>query len=296
MSERRRLFHERAELEERQQRGDPILFDEIPRTARGKIARWILDRLCPRQEMQSDIVDRLCRSKGVGSLDGWQASDQLWRFAHDAPVPEFWSMVEAAADVAAVARRTHGALIEFLGGIHHLNVLFGDEFLGYRIAETEVGAYDIRRIDNELLHREVVDRTFEITRHAEFVTANADYAEAWKHYSKGDFDDAIVNAGKALESAQKVLLRKLDANADVNQPAAKLTQALFDAGVLPAKLETCLAQVRAICAQTVPPLRNAPGVGHGSADLTGPEAALALLVLNLTGSIIVFLVQAYERR
>jgi len=43
-------------------------------------------------------------------------------------------------------------------------------------------------------------------------------------------------------------------------------------------------------------IRNMPGAAHGSADLVSHEAALANLTLNLVGSLIVFLVEEWERR
>jgi hypothetical protein len=41
-------------------------------------------------------------------------------------------------------------------------------------------------------------------------------------------------------------------------------------------------------------LRNAPGAGHGSVDLTSPEANTALLGLHLSGSLVLFLAQRWE--
>jgi hypothetical protein len=41
-------------------------------------------------------------------------------------------------------------------------------------------------------------------------------------------------------------------------------------------------------------LRNAPGTGHGSIDLTSPEANAALLGLHLSGSLVFFLAQRWE--
>jgi hypothetical protein len=70
--------------------------------------------------------------------------------------------------------------------------------------------WQIQQIDNEHLHTVIVDRTFELTRITEFASAQRDYAEAWMHFSRGDFDDALVNAHKAFESAAKVIIKRVD--------------------------------------------------------------------------------------
>jgi hypothetical protein len=46
--------------------------------------------------------------------------------------------------------------------------------------------------------------------------------DAWVHYSEGRFDDALTNAGKAVESACKVFISRVDPARDVEKK--KLSQ------------------------------------------------------------------------
>jgi hypothetical protein len=98
-----------------------------------------------------------------------------------------------------------------------------------------------------------------------FESSNRDYGEAWKKYSKGVFDDAIVDCCKALESAEKVVLRKLDPGMDVDVVASSLLKPCTTRVFFPSRLQTFHTQLRVIFETAVPPVRNQPGIGHGSA-------------------------------
>jgi len=300
---RRKLFNERAEIDARQERGDPILFDEIPASTRGKIALWVCEKLCTTSNQHQKVIANVRRALGTPSLAPDVPSNaayitQIWTFATTTEPPNVWALIEAAIDAAvdAVLVTQTRNIDEVDEAIQHLNELLGDEFLGWRIVLEGKRDFCVRRVDSRILHREVVDRTYHLTAHDDFASANKDYSDAWKDFSRREYDNAITNAGKALESAEKIVLKKLAPQADTSLTAAPLAKAVFDAGILPPRLQTFRAQLRTIFEATIGPVRNMAGNAHGSEELNEPDAHLALLILNLTGSLIVFLLQTYEKR
>jgi hypothetical protein len=154
--------------------------------------------------------------------------------------------------------------------------------------------FEIYEIDNEHLGREVVDRTFELTTAAGFASAHRDYGEAWKNYARGDFDGALVDAHKAFESAAKFIIKQVDPTSGPEQMQTKqLVPELKRLDIIPGQLANLLNPLTQVF-HNAGTLRNAPGTGHGSIDLTSPEANVALLGLHLSGSLVFFLAQRWE--
>jgi hypothetical protein len=112
-----------------------------------------------------------------------------------------------------------------LTDVNVLQSILADDLSAFRIVDTGKGnepRYQVQRIDNKHLHTVITDRTFELTQIAGLASAQGDYADAWRHYSRGDFDDAAMNAGKAVESACKAVIKKLDpTSAPENKHARK---------------------------------------------------------------------------
>jgi len=299
MSDRPRLFHERVELEERQQRGDPIEFEEIPNMTRAKMAHWVADDILHHDETRcANVLRRLRRS--MGALPGTAKTNLQWvrEIIRSADAIHVWSLVELAVndafDVAWKADYDSERHVRNVAErLREFNVFLGDEFIGYQVVRNNGQAPPliVHRIDSELLHAQIVDRTFEITGAPEFVAANEHYSQAWKHYSKGDYPDAITNAAKAMESALKVVLTKMDSTIRTdNLSTSDLIRELFKRDFLPETMKPVVKQLRTLYEQAAPPLRN--DSAHGDVKPFEPDASLTLLVLNLVGSLIVFSVQA----
>lgn len=178
-----------------------------------------------------------------------------------------------------------------------LQSILADDASAFRfraVDESQGVRFEIHEIDNPHLDREVVDGTFELTTIAEFASAQRDYAEAWRNYARGDFDGALVDAHKAFESAAKVIIKRVDpTSAPEQMQTNQLVPELKRLDIIPARLGNLLNPLTQVF-QNAGALRNAPGTGHGSVDLTSPEANAALLGLHLSGSLVFFLVQRWE--
>lgn len=163
------------------------------------------------------------------------------------------------------------------------------------VGTEEMPEFQIQRIDPPHLHREIVDRAFELTRLTAFAAAQRDYADAWRHYSRGDFDDAVVNAGKAVESACKIVIKRVDSTQTPdNLQLGPLVTFLGQLDILPTRMQAVYSSLHAIFASSGS-LRNAAGNAHGSLTLSGPEESVTLLALRLSGSLITFLAERHEQ-
>lgn len=205
-------------------------------------------------------------------------------------IGEFLTFLEICMDVFMEHRRDPNDL-------DVLQSILADDASAYRFQPNDHGAspfFVLKELDNEHLDREIVDRTLELTRIATFAPAQRDYEQAWKNYAQGDLDGALVDAHKAFESAAKVIIKRIDPTSKPEQlTTSQLVDELKRLDIIPAKLGNLLNPLVQVF-RNAGVLRNAPGAGHGSVDLTSPEANTALLGLHLSGSLVFFLAQQWE--
>jgi hypothetical protein len=239
------------------------------------------------QAIRGDI-DRI---RGLAGVTRRHSMESLEREAEDAPTDTFLTLLEIC--VARLWR--HRAR---LSDVELLQSILADDLSAFRfrnVGSTEAPEFHLQLIDNEHLHREIVDRTFELTRNAAFESAQRDYREAWKHYSKGDLDDAVVNAHKALESAAKIVIKRVDpASTPDHLQTNQIVPELLRLDVLPTRLNNIVGNLQQIFL-SAGSLRNTAGTGHGSPDLKGPEATVTLLALRMSGTLVSFLAERWEQ-
>ncbi len=285
---RNRLWSERKRVERQQAdpEGNP-LHDDVTVPTRERIFRDMRAWLgrCPTDKVVT--VDRWGQflqvvAQKLGPLAEAKTGRQEFEYS---TTDEFLDVLELAVNFHWLCRRMPSEIDE-------INSLLADDRSRFRIRNVrtpQAAHYEVHHIDNKHLHVEVVDRTFELTRIAEFASAQRDYAEAWKHYSKGDLDDAMTNALKAVESAGKVVIKKVDPQRDVGDKAlGNLIKTMMELDIIPSQLQTSANALNTLL-QNAGVLRNVPGVGHGSLGVESPEAATALLALRLSGSLVSFL-------
>lgn len=176
--------------------------------------------------------------------------------------------------------------------------LLADDLSAFRLVN--VGAASAPRvqaqlIDNAHLHAVLTDRVFELTRITEFTSAQCDYADAWKHYSSGNLDNALTDAHKAVESACKNVIKKLDPLSSPNDmQLGAMVAKLVTLKVFPDKLPHMCGQLDQIF-RSSGTLRNQPGAAHGSLDPITPAASVALLGLRMSGTLIAFLAERWTQ-
>jgi hypothetical protein len=287
---RPRFFHERARIDELQ--GNP-LHRNVTSEARQRLVRelqslaYTLGINGPRQSILPIIEADVRRILGNDyTVSEYQVVEWGW--------PAFLSFLEISAGNLYFYRR-------LLSDIHALQSILRDDFSSFRFRDVGTSLdlkdkFQLQLIDNEHLHREVTDRTFELTRVADLESAQRDYAEAWKHYAKGDLDDALVNAHKAFESAAKVIIKRVDpASTPENMQTNRLVPELVRLEIIPGNGFATLVDNLRMLFQNAGTLRNQAGTGHGSIDLAGPEASIALMGLRLAGTFIAFFAERWAQ-
>ena len=292
---RNRYYAERKKVEAT--RGNPV-HEGVNENTRHRIAEEIMartlyydgrNRVCDFADAMYDELNRVYQlpfEKRFASHSFVSKVCDCWGFSTD----DFLQVLEVA--VEHFNRHRKNPTVD----INVLQSLLADDGSIFRLVDTGASnqpQYQVQRIDNKHLHTVVTDRTFELTTIAAFASAQNDYADAWKHYSKGDLDDAVTNAGKAVESACKIVVKKVDPNTTPdNLRLGPLVGELVRLNVIPPQMQNISNHLEQIFRGSGS-LRNQAGTAHGSLDPTSPEASVALLGLRLSGTLIAFLAERW---
>ena len=283
---RPRFYAERKALEAR---GDNPMIKEVTDQARGRLIREIKYRTRYTDAHGFSQDFELWTVGDINRICGADISDyQLETFAKESELDDFLQILEIA--VARIMRHRMNPLVD----VAVLQSVLADDFSIFRLVNvrtSENPLFQVQPIDNVHLHAEIVDRTFELTRDPRFASAQTDYAEAWKHYSRGDLDDSVVNAHKAFESTSKVLIKAIEPASNPDQMMTnQLVPELVRLDILPSRLNNMVGHLQQIFT-SAGSLRNTAGTGHGALVPTSPEATVALLALRMSGTLVSFLVE-----
>jgi hypothetical protein len=155
---------------------------------------------------------------------------------------------------------------------------------------------DIVRVDSQYVHAEAVTPALQLMGHPLLSGTQDEFLQAHKHYREGDGEEALVNAGKALESTMKAILTFKKWEFDPKWTAKPLLDELLKRGLLPPGVLAHVGAVRATLEQGVPFLRNNMG-GHGQGtSVRAIDGHLVAYGLHLTASAILLLAEAAEMR
>jgi len=172
--------------------------------------------------------------------------------------------------------------------IDDLNARFLENGVGFEFRSGE-----IIRIDNKLLHHEIVIPALHFLSAPEFHNANDEYMIAHDHFKNGHTKDCLNNCLKALETTLKIIC---DLNGWTYKPsdtANALIKVVIDNKLIPEFLQH-FSSLRSSLESGVPTFRNKLG-GHGQ----GPQKIevpmhYASYMLYLTGTTINFLVSCHQ--
>ena len=175
--------------------------------------------------------------------------------------------------------------------IKELNARFKEAGYGYEF----IGG-DIIRIDSGLLHAETVIPAIHFLNYAGFDAARNEFLGAHEHYRHERYKEALVDAGKSLESTIKIICTANDWPYGPRDTANKLIQILIEKGFIPSLHQSHLSAIQSVLTSGIPTLRNNLG-GHGA----GPEvvevsAEIVAYGLHLTASAIVMLAGLQAKR
>jgi hypothetical protein len=209
---------------------------------------------------------------GAAGLDAWLDATEMALKIID-------TFVRERASTFRVRCTPDQAIAEF--NARALEAGFGYQFISGEIV----------RIDSLHLHSEVVVPALALLAENRFEAANAEYRSAHQAYRHGEYEDCLVDCGKAFESVLKVIGGKRGWVFKDTDPASKLIQAAVDAGFLPAFSQAALNHLKGLIESSTPTLRNKMG-GHGAGEkLREVPQHLVAFQLHQTAAVILFLAE-----
>lgn len=173
--------------------------------------------------------------------------------------------------------------------IDELNYRFKQHNIGYEFVEGQ-----IIRVDNELLHQEIVKPALKLLFENEFKGAEQEFLKAFEERRKGENKNAISNALKSFESTIKTICSKKGFEYDAEKDTAKnLIKILEDNSFYPSYMSCHMTSLRTTLESGLPTLRNKKA-GHGQGEtVVNVSDEFAEYALNLAATNIVLLVKIY---
>lgn len=177
----------------------------------------------------------------------------------------------------------------FSGAIDELNLRLKQHNLGYEFYNREI----IKKT-NTITHEKIVRPALQLLCDEAFRGAEDEYMSAWRHFTKNENKEAIVDAEKAFESTMKTICSRMGFSFDPDRDdAKKLLDVLKNNNFFPPYLESHLNTVVSSLQSGAPTVRNRTS-GHGQGeDVKEVHENYAAYVLNLVASNIVFLHSIY---
>lgn len=176
------------------------------------------------------------------------------------------------------------------GAIAELNYRLKQHNLGYEFVNGEV-----IRIDNKIIHQEVVKPALKLLYEEGFDGAEEEFRKAFEYRRRGDNKNAILEAGKSFESVMKTICDKKEYVYDKAKDTAKtLINILDHNNFYPSYMSAHMASLRTTLETGLPVVRNKKaGHGQGSA-VAFISDEFAEYALNLAAANIVLLVGIYR--
>ncbi len=285
--------------------GEPevYIYDDLPKEFRTQVYYILKDVTEPYDEFDeidlwSILHDKFAREKGLKNL-GFHSVAQI-------NIEEYLdcSTTEDVLDFIDFIFNRFDKVLRKIGSEHiynydsnkavdkaitELNSRLRQHGLGYEFVDGE-----IIKIDNTIIHNEIIKPALRLIRDVAFLGAEQEIKKAFEYRRKSDNKNAILEAGKAFESTMKTICDKKGYLYDPNKDTAKkLIDILENNGFFPGYMTTYLKTLVILLETGLPVVRNKNAAhGQGSLVVSVPDE-LAEYALNLAASNIVFLVSIY---
>ncbi|WP_438383525.1 hypothetical protein ABHV46_05670 [Asaia sp. BMEF1] len=173
--------------------------------------------------------------------------------------------------------------------IEELNTRFREAGFGYQYDGNK-----IIRMDNLLIHKEIVEPTLIFLSNPLFNKSDSDYRLAHKHYREGNVKDCIIACGRSFESMMKAICDDKGWQYGSKSRAGDLVTVIRANNLFQDGADKSFDTYVSMLKTGVPDLRNASG-GHGEAShAPTPALHMAAYGLHLTGANLLFLASAWK--
>ena len=179
-------------------------------------------------------------------------------------------------------------VIEYINEIQDLiNLRFKESSMGYRMINGQ-----IIRQDSETTFKEIIEPTINLTYNRLFKNVNIGFVDAIKEYQSGDNKDCIVKLLKAFESTLKIICDEKGWEYTETDRCSILINICFDNDLVPQEMKSEFTSLNSLLQSGIPPVRNNfAGHGEGGEERV-VEDYLARYAINITGSCILFVIEA----
>lgn len=298
-----KLFSERIKNKD----GEPevYIYDEFPEAFRNQVFYIMADVLDQYEGYEDDLWgymhDTFSREKGLKRLGRYDKGLERYNvetYTNVSSQEDFLDLVDyifhlfdtGCRDIQPQYRYDLDTNAMVDKAIEELNYRFKQHNLGYEFVNGEV-----IRIDNKVLHQEVVKPALRLLYEEGFDGAEEEFRKAFEYRRKGDNKNAILEAGKSFESTMKTICDKKGYTYDkAKDTAAKLISILESNNFYPSYMSSHMASLRTTLETGLPVVRN-KNAGHGQgSNVTPISDEFVEYALNLAATNIVLLVGIYK--
>lgn len=284
--------------------GEPevYVYDEFSEAFRNQVFYIVEDILDRYDNLWDDVHDFFSREKGLKGMGPYQKNifrygkENIERYVGNSSNADFMDFTDYVFNIFdEVCReappRSNVDINKLVdNAIRELNYRFKQHNLGYEFVNGE-----IIRIDNKLLHQEVVKPALKLLFEEGFEGAEQEFRNAFEKRRKGDNKNAILEAGKSFESTMKTICDKKGYAYDkAKDTAQKLISILESNNFYPTYMSSHMTNLRTTLETGLPVVRNKTA-GHGQGSVVTPISdEFAEYALNLAATNIVLLVKLYQ--
>jgi len=247
----------------------------------------------PRDEFYSKIVDGFLYELGRDNLNEYTTFkyDDIYSFISEtSSTGELLDFVDYFIYFLDSAIKEEIAFCEMRGELEktvkEINYRLMINNLGYELIN-----FQLQRIDNKVLHQEIVKPALSLISDDRFSGANDEMRSAYTKRREGDNKGAIVEACKAFESTMKTICIIQGYPYAPTAQAKALLDTLKINGYFPTYLEAHMNGIRTTIETGLPTVRNRTSAhGQGQEIVSLPDAYVDYAI-NLLATNIVFLVK-----
>ena len=283
---------------------DVYTYEDLPNPLRVQIVQIWLSKLGTNEQYYNTyrsqdvknaydfIVETLRHEYGVFQLASGGTVrtpvDELCKFVlEEQDVEKALDAVEMAFRCIERLQSRRGKPNEADDAIRELNQRFKEHGLGY-----EFDLPYIFRKDSEMLHKEVVEPALRLLNGKQYEGAQEEFVRAHEHYRKGNTKEALNESLKSFESVMKAICDKNGWQYAKEATSKSLIQTCLHHGLIPQFWQSHYSSLENLLTSSVPTGRNKlGGHGQGTKPVSVPDYLVAYM-LHMTGSAIVFLVEA----
>jgi|GEM_PF-4926908 len=231
--------------------------------------------------------------KSVGFRD-----DKLIEYLSQCKLDEFLSALELLIIVKINHAKQNGEkwqrLSEF---ITKINKYFNIEKIGFEIVYVgdEELPLMIFPFESKFQFSETIQKPRSLLFNNQFSGALDEFDRALDDFRLGKFEDCIHKANKAYESTLKTILEKKGIGYKETDQIPALVKEVFKTDLIIKNAQTVFEGLNGLFNNGPNVIRNLEGIGHGQGEeIKKIEQSYAKFVINIVGSITVFLVERYE--